>query len=60
MERFTPSYAIAYAITNSTENLRFDQESYFHVLVFYGLFYKRKRKHFFPVFPYVIEMLGCN
>ena len=41
MERFTPLYAIAYAITNSMENLRFDKEDYFHVLVFYGLFYKR-------------------
>ena len=30
------------------ENLRFDKEGYFHVLVFYGLFYKRNRKHFFP------------
>ena len=48
MERFTPSYIIAYAITNSMENLRFDKEDYFHVLVFYGLFYKRNRKHFSP------------
>ena len=36
MERFAPLYAIL----NGTENLRFDKESYFHVLVFYGLFYK--------------------
>ena len=42
----TPSYAIAFAITNSKEKLRFDNEGYFHVLVFYGLFYKRNRKHF--------------
>ena len=48
MERFTPLYAIAYDITNSMENLRFDKEGYFHVLVFYELFYKRNRKHFFP------------
>ena len=41
MERFTPLYAIAYAITNSMENLRFDKEGYFHVLVFYtGCFIK--------------------
>ena len=40
MERFTPLYAV----TNSMENLRFDKEGYFHVLVFYGLFYKRNFK----------------
>ena len=41
MQRFTPLYAIAYAITNSMENLRFDKEGYFHVLVFYtGYFIK--------------------
>ena len=39
---------------NSTENLRFDKAGYFYVLIFYELFYKRNRKHFFP-FPYVIE-----
>ena len=48
MEMFTPLYAISYAIMNSMENLHFDKEGYFHVLVFYGLFYKRNRKHFFP------------
>ena len=36
---FTPLYAIAYAILNGTENLRFDKEGYFHVLVFYGLYF---------------------
>ena len=37
MERFTPLYAIM----NGTENLRFDKEDYFHVLVFYtGYFIK--------------------
>ena len=35
---------------NSMENLRLDKEDYFHVLVFYGLFYKRNRKHF-PLLP---------
>ena len=41
MERFTPLYAIAYVITNGMENLRFDKEDYFHVLVFYtGYFIK--------------------
>ena len=34
-------------IFNGTENLPFDKEGYFHVLVFYGLFYKRNRKHFY-------------
>ena len=28
------------------EDLRFDKEGYFYTLVFYGLFYKRNRKHF--------------
>ena len=43
MERLTPLYAIAYAILSSiTENLRFDKEGYFHVLIFYGLFYIEK------------------
>ena len=45
MERFTPLYAIAYAIVNGMENLRFDK-GYFYVFVFYTLFYKRNRKHF--------------
>ena len=41
MERFAPLYAIAYAIMNSMENLRFDKEDYFHVLVQYtGYFTK--------------------
>ena len=35
MERFTSLYAIAYAILDSKENLRFDKEDYFHILVFY-------------------------
>ena len=38
MVRFT-LYAIAYAILNSMENLRFDKENYFQVLVFSGLSY---------------------
>ena len=49
---FTPLYATAYAIMNSMENLYFDKAGYFHVLVFYELFYKGNRKQFFPVFPY--------
>ena len=41
METFTSLYAIAYAIMNSMENLRFGKEGYFHVLVFYtGYFIK--------------------
>ena len=42
---------------NSMDNLRFDKEGYFHVLVFYGLFYKRNWKHLPPVFPYVLQTL---
>ena len=34
MERFMPLYVIAYAILNGPENLLFDKECYFHVLVF--------------------------
>ena len=45
-------YAIAYAIMNGMENLRFE-EAYFRVLVFYGLFYKRNRKHSPPLPPRV-------
>ena len=52
MERFTPLYAIAYDITNSMENLRFDKEGYFHVLVFI-----KEIENICPVFPYVIETL---
>ena len=36
MERFTLLYAIAYAIMNSMENLRFDKQGYFLILVFCG------------------------
>ena len=56
MENFTPLYAIAYANLNGMQNLRFDK-GYFHVLVLYGIFYKRKKKTFFPMFSYVIETL---
>ena len=61
---FTPlcaiAYAIAYAITNSMKNLRFDKEGgYFHVLFFYWLFYKRNRNETFPpLFAYVIDLLS--
>ena len=34
MESFTPLYAIAYDVLNGTENIRFNKEGYFHVLVF--------------------------
>ena len=53
-ERFTPLYAIAYAIMNSTENLRFDKEGYFLVLVFYTGYFIKEIENIFPVFPYVI------
>ena len=50
MERFTPLYAIAYVIMNSTENLRFDREDYFHVSVFYmGYFIKEIETFLFPL-----------
>ena len=39
--KITPLYAIAYAIVNSIDNLRFDKEDYFHV--------KRNKKHFYCV-----------
>ena len=51
--KIIPLYAIAYAIMNGWEKFCFYKEDYFHVLVFYRLFYKRKNK--FPVFPNVIE-----
>ena len=52
MESFTPLYAIAYAITNSMENSRFDKEDYFNVLVFYtGYIIKEIENIFFHVFP---------
>ena len=34
---------------NIIENLHFDKEGYFPVLVFYALFYKRNRKHVFRI-----------
>ena len=59
MERFTPLYAITYAITyafmNGTENLRFDEEDYFHVLVFYTGYFIKEIENIFSVFPYVME-----
>ena len=39
IEMFTPLYVIAYAITNSMENLRFDKEVYFRVLDFYAEYF---------------------
>ena len=39
---------------NSMENLRFDKEGYFNVLVFYGLFYRNKNNSS-RVPPHVIE-----
>ena len=55
MERFTPFFAIGYAILNSMENLRFDKEDYFHVLVFYTSNFTKEIENIFPVFLYVIE-----
>ena len=51
MERFTSLYAITYAILNGIENLRFDKEGYFHVLVFYtGYFIKEIENIFSSVY----------
>ena len=54
---FTPLYAIAYAIMNGTENLRFDKEDYFHVLVFYTSYFVKEIENVFPRVPIVIETL---
>ena len=56
MGRFTLLYAIAYAIMNSMENLRFDKEDYFHVSVHYtGYFTKEIPVDTnFPVFTYML------
>ena len=39
-------HAIAYAIMNTLENLRFDKESYFHVQVFYQFIFSRVPIHY--------------
>ena len=57
VERFTPLYAIVYVITNSMENLRFDKEDYFHVLVFFKGYFIKEIENISPVSPYVIETL---
>ena len=51
MERFAPVYAIAYAIMNSMENLRFDKESYFHVLFFYTGYFIKEIENISPRVP---------
>ena len=47
MERFTSLYVIAYAILNGMENLRFDKEGYFHVLVFYTSYFIKQIENIF-------------
>ena len=47
MERFTPFYAIAYDFMNSMENLGFDKEDYFHVLVFYTSYFIKEIENIF-------------
>ena len=47
MERFTPLYAIM----NSMENLRFDKEGYFHVLVFYTGYFIKEIENISPRVP---------
>ena len=51
MERFTTLYAIAYAIMNGMENLRFDKEDYFHVLVFYTGYFIKEIENISPRVP---------
>ena len=52
MERFillyAIAYAIAYAIMNSMDNLYFDKEDYFHVLVFYTGYFIKEIKNISP------------
>ena len=55
MKRFTPLYAIAYAaILNSMENLRFDKEGYFHVLVFYTGYLIKEIENIFLRVPHTL------
>ena len=42
---------------NGTENLRFDKEDYFHVLVFYTSYFVKEIENVFPRVPIVIETL---
>ena len=56
---FTPLCTIAYIITNSMENLRFDKEVYSHVLDFYTGYFIKEIKNILSrvVILYVIEIL---
>ena len=47
IERFTPLYAIM----NSTDNLRFGKEDYFHVLVFYTGYFIKEIENISPHVP---------
>ena len=60
MERFTLLYAIADATMNSMENIRFDKEDYFHVLVFYTGYLIKEIENISPVSPYVVVELWEN
>ena len=51
MERFPLLYAIACAIMNSMENLRFDEEGYFYVLVFYTSYFIKEIENISPRVP---------
>ena len=44
-------YAIAYAVMNGMENLRFDKEGYFHVLVFYTSYFIKEIENIFSRVP---------
>ena len=46
--RIARLYGIAYAILNGMDNLRFDKEGYFHVLVFYTGYFINEIEKFPP------------
>ena len=49
--RFTPLYVIAYDIVNSMQNLCFDKEDYFHVLVLYTGYVIKEIENISPCVP---------
>ena len=58
MEMFTPLHAITYAITKSMENLHFDKEDYFNVLVLYTGYSIKEIENIFPQERYVRRRLS--
>ena len=57
MKSFTQLYTIGHGLMNSTENLRFDKEDYFHDLVFYTGSFTKETENISPVFTLVIKTL---